>query len=67
MGKIFGISKVAFEIPHKVSYPFIVRCVFYPQVKIKEPLDLRTHEHVFETPQGNQVCEVVKTFLLQFS
>ena len=29
-----GISKVPFEIPHKISYPYIERCVFYSQVKI---------------------------------
>ena len=29
-----GISKGTFEIPHKISYPYIERCRFYPQVKI---------------------------------
>ena len=29
-----GISKVPFEIPRKISYPHIERCVFYQQVKI---------------------------------
>ena len=28
-----GISQVTFEIPHKIFYPFIERCVFYSQVK----------------------------------
>ena len=28
-----GISKVPFEIPHKISYPYIEICVFYSQVK----------------------------------
>ena len=29
-----GISKVPFEIPHKISYPYIERCVFYSDKKI---------------------------------
>ena len=29
-----GISKVPFEIPHKISYPYIERYVFYSQVEI---------------------------------
>ena len=28
-----GISKVPFEIPHKVSNPYIERCVYYSDVK----------------------------------
>ena len=28
------ISKVPFEIPHKISYPYIERSVFYSQMKI---------------------------------
>ena len=28
-----GISKGTFEIPHKISYPYIERCEFYSQVK----------------------------------
>ena len=28
-----GISKVPFEIPPKISYPYIERCEFYSQVK----------------------------------
>ena len=28
-----GISKGTFEIPHKISYPYIERCGFYSQVK----------------------------------
>ena len=31
---LFGISKVPFEIPRKISYPYIERCVFYLQMKI---------------------------------
>ena len=28
------IPKGTFEIPHKISYPYIEKCGFYPQVKI---------------------------------
>ena len=47
-----GISKGTFEIPHKISYPYIERCGFYSQVKIEELLDLRAQDliSVFETP-----------------
>ena len=38
-----GISKGTFEIPHKISNPYIERCKFYWQVKIYELLDLRAH------------------------
>ena len=36
MGKdiMCGISKIPFEIPHKLAYPYIERCVFYSQVEI---------------------------------
>ena len=46
MGNIFfcGISKVPFEIPQKISCPYIERCLFYSQVKISELLDLRPHK-----------------------
>ena len=45
-----GMSKVPFEIPHKISYPYIERCAFYSQVKFEELLDLRTPEHFFKFP-----------------
>ena len=31
---LYGISKVPFEIPHKISYPYIERCVVYREVNI---------------------------------
>ena len=31
---LYGISKGTFEIPHKIAYPYLERCRFYPQVKI---------------------------------
>ena len=36
MGKIFCVEfqKVPFEIPHKISYPYIKRCDFYTTLKI---------------------------------
>ena len=38
MGHIFlcGMSKDLFEIPHKISYPYIERYAFYLNVKIEE-------------------------------
>ena len=52
MGKIIlcGISKGTFEIPHKISYPYIERCVFYSQVKIQELFDLRAHKCFWNAP-----------------
>ena len=43
MGKFFlcGISNVPFEIPLKISYPYIERCVYYLQVDIQKLLDFR--------------------------
>ena len=29
-----GITKGAFEIPHKISHPYIERCEFHSQVNI---------------------------------
>ena len=48
MGKdiLCGISKGTFEIPHRLSYPYIERCGFYSQVKILELISL------LETPPG---------------
>ena len=37
-----GISKFPLEIPHKICYPYIERCVFYWEVKMLVLLDLRT-------------------------
>ena len=31
---LYGISKVPFEIPHKISCPYIERCAFYFDVEI---------------------------------
>ena len=45
-----GISKGNFEIPHKISYPYIERCGFYSQVKIQELLDLRAHKCFWNAP-----------------
>ena len=42
MGKIFCVG--IFEIPHKISYPHIERCRFYPRVKVVELLDLRSYK-----------------------
>ena len=48
-----GFSKVPFEIPQKISYPYsIERCVFYPQVKISELLELRVRKHFWNARQA---------------
>ena len=45
-----GISKGTFEIPHKVTYPYIEICKFYCQVKFQELLDLRAHMCFWNAP-----------------
>ena len=57
MGKIFCVEfkKGTFEIPHKISYPYIERCRLYSQVKIKELLDLRAHKCFWNAPQVTHV------------
>ena len=45
-----GISKVPFEIPHRISYPYIERYVFYTTLKFSELLDLRAHTHFGNAP-----------------
>ena len=47
---LWGILKGTFEIPHKISYPYVERCSFYPRVKLQGLLDLRAHK-CFGTPQ----------------
>ena len=48
-----GISKVPFEIPHKISYPYIERCDFYATLNFQELLDLRA-----QLPFWNATVEV---------
>ena len=43
-----GISKVPFEIPHNISYPYIERSAFYSQVE--ELLDLRARKPFWNAP-----------------
>ena len=38
---LWGISKVPFEIPHKISYPYIEGCVVHQKAYILELLDLK--------------------------
>ena len=40
----------AFEIPHKISYPYIERCLFQSQIKIQELLDLRARQSFWNAP-----------------
>ena len=46
-----GTSKDTFEIPHKISYPYIERYDIYTVLKFSELLDLRAHECFWNTPQ----------------
>ena len=45
-----GISKVPFEIPHLISYPYIERYDFYVTLKFLELLDLRAHMRFVNLP-----------------
>ena len=45
-----GIPKVPFEIPHKISYPYIERYDFYAALKFQELLDLRAHTCFWNAP-----------------
>ena len=59
-----GISKGAFEIPHKISYPYIERCGFYSLVKIQELLDLRAHKCFWNAPgliHPERAFEIIST------
>ena len=50
------ISKGIFEIPHKMTYTYIERYVFYSGVKIQELLDLRAHENFGNDSAGLIFC-----------
>ena len=45
-----GISKVPFEIPHRISYPYIERYDFYTTLKFWGLLDLRAHTRFWNAP-----------------
>ena len=45
-----GISKGTFEIPYKISCPYIERCNFYTSSKFEELLDLRAHKRFWNVP-----------------
>ena len=47
-----GISKVPFEIPHKISCPYIERFAFYTTSKFWELLHLRAHKCFWNAPQA---------------
>ena len=50
-----GISKVPFEIPHKISYPYIERYDFYTTLKFSELLELRAHMRFWNAPLQQQM------------
>ena len=45
-----GISKGTFEIPHKISYPYIEWDNFYSVLKIYEFSDLCARKHFWNGP-----------------
>ena len=47
-----GISEVPFEIPHKISYPYIDRCIFYSGVQASELSDLSARERFWNDPRS---------------
>ena len=51
-----GISKVSFEIPHKISDPYIERWWFYTVLKIWELLDLRGHKCFWNASQYHTIA-----------
>ena len=70
-----GMSKAPFEIPHKISDPYIERCGFYSVEKIDELLDLRAQRRFSNGPQavkvidypgssGDYICKWVQVFSL---
>ena len=46
---LYGISKVPFEIPHKISYPYIEICVFTGENLSLRALGFEELVSVFET------------------
>ena len=51
-----GISKGTFEIPHKISYPYIERFHFHTKLKFPELLDLRAHKCFWNAPLVMHIC-----------
>ena len=45
-----GISEVPFEIPHKISYPYIEREDCYSVLKLQELSWLWAHKRFWNTP-----------------
>ena len=42
---------VHFEIPHKISLPYVERCLFYSQMKIEQLLDFRVRKRSVKRSQ----------------
>ena len=64
-----GISKVTFEIPYKIYYPYIEICVFYSQVKMQGLLYLKARKRFWNAPRTNPVLrydKISKHFLFVF-
>ena len=67
MGKILimcGISKFTFEIPHKMSYPYMERYDFYTTLKFSKLLDLRALTSFWNAPLKHIVIdlEIIMTY-----
>ena len=51
-----GISKGTFEIPHKISYPYMERYDFYSKLEFWELLDLRAHKCFWNAPRTHNIA-----------
>ena len=49
-----GILKGIFEIPHKISYPYIERCVFDIEAKFQEFFGLGAGKCIWNGPKVNK-------------
>ena len=64
---LFGISKVPFEIPHKISCPYIERYDFYTTLKLSELLDFRAHTCFWIVPPEPHIIDTILYTLPFFS
>ena len=62
-----GISKVPFEIPHKISYPYIERWVVCWEVNIWELLDLQAYKRDNSQQIVSNEYMRSKAFIKQFT
>ena len=60
-----GISKVPFEIPHKISYPYIVRCIACWEVKLKRS-EIYKHVSIFEMTPGTLMLHAIIAIMWKY-